>query len=91
MAQLGAAQSSERTAQDRYREFRQLFLGSDVGKRVLHDILAMGHVWRSSVSRDPYMTYANEGERRLALQIMATVHVEPKPKPQQGISKPPKQ
>lgn len=77
METLGAAQVSGRNAMDRYREFRQVFLGSDAGKRVFHDILAMAHVWKSSIQRDSHQTYAVEGERRLALKIIATVHIEP--------------
>ena len=87
MNELGASQVSGRTALDRYRDFRQVFFETDTGKRVLNDILAWGHIWKSSIVRDknlvadPYMTFKNEGERNLALLILTILHREPKLQP----------
>ncbi len=83
MADLAEAQTSGRNAIERHAEFRQVFLGSDMGKRVLYDILAAGHVWQSSVVRavekgiDPYLTHVREGERALAITILKWIHKQP--------------
>lgn len=89
VADLTSADVSGRNAMDRYKEFRQVFLGSDAGKRVLYDILALAHVWKSSVRLNPYATYAAEGERRLAIKILGIIHREPAgEKPGAGRNKP---
>ena len=66
---------------DRYRDFRQIFLGSDQGKRVLHEILGWGHMFRSPIPIagiiDPTRLGVNEGERRMAIQIFHTINHEP--------------
>jgi hypothetical protein len=69
---------------DQYHDFRQLFMGTDQGKRVLRQILEWGHLLRPSVARvpiDPYLTHMHEGERNIALKLLSTVHNEP-PEPQ---------
>lgn len=83
-ADLAAARASAYTDMDRYSEFRALFLGSDMGKRVLYEILGWGHVFHSSAAMgrfEPNRVMFNEGERNLALKIFATARVEPKAKP----------
>lgn len=88
MAELAAARTAGRTSLDRYREFRKVFLDTDEGKRVLYDILALGHLLKPSAVRgDPYETYRREGERNIALQITAIVHVEPRERPERQITK----
>jgi hypothetical protein len=77
MADLGAAQTSKRKPPERHAEFRQVFLATEVGKRVLHDILSWGHIWQTSIVSDPHMTYKKEGERNLALRILTTLHKQP--------------
>lgn len=77
MAELGSSLGGLRTDMDRYREFRLVFLSTEAGKRVLHDILAWGHIYRSSKRPDPHDTSFREGERNLALKIMTAIHVEP--------------
>ncbi len=82
LSDLSTAISSKRTDVERHAEFRQLFLGSDIGKRVLYDILEWGHIWRSSTVRgDAHMTYKREGERNLALRAMGMVFNAPKQRP----------
>ena len=84
MAELGVVQTSARNDLDRYREFRDVFLGTDVGKRVLHDILSWGHVWASSVVREnSHMTFVYEGERKLALKVLTAIHMEPRLQPRE--------
>jgi hypothetical protein len=69
------------TAMDRYRDFRAVFLGSDQGKRVLHEILGRGHVLHAGMSFDTNRTFFHEGERNVALWIFGTARVEPKALP----------
>ena len=72
--------------EDRYREFRRVFLGSDEGRRVLYEILSWGHMFQSSVSRtdiDPNRVMFLEGERNLALKLLATLNAEPTARPDQ--------
>ncbi len=79
---------------DRYRDFRQLFLGSEQGKRVLWQMLGWGHVFRSSAAmagHDTNRTLFHEGERNLALRLFNTIHVEPKERPTRANSKPSKE
>ena len=65
------------TEMDRYRDFRALFTDSEAGKRVLAEILAWGHIWHSSMDPDPHHTSFQEGERAIALKILASIEVEP--------------
>lgn len=72
--------------EDRYREFRLVFLGSDEGRRVLHEILSWGHMFQSSVGRadiDPNRVLFFEGERNMALKLLATLNAEPPERPDQ--------
>lgn len=65
---------------DRYRDFRQLFMGSEQGKRVLYELLAWGNQFQSSVRRgnyDPYQTMFYEGQRSIATDIIRTLSKEP--------------
>jgi hypothetical protein len=82
MGDLAAVQTSHRGPIEVHAEFRKVFLGSDMGKRVLYDILGWCHVWRSSiVAVNPHMTYAYEGQRALALRILKALHVQPTARP----------
>ncbi len=70
---------------DKYRDFRQVLLGSDAGKRVLREILTWTHTLRSSVIGrpiDPYLTHVHEGERNIGIKLQNTLLFEPKAKPQ---------
>ncbi len=78
MTELGAVDPT-RSPMDRYRDFRQLFLGTDQGKRVLADVLEWGHNWKSTAVRgDSHETYRREGERNLMLKILTAIHMEPR-------------
>ena len=93
-AELAAAWTGKNyTETERYKDFRQLFMGSDQGKRVLYQILGWGHMFRSSAAlalHDPYRTQFHDGERNLTLRIFNAVHVEPKDKPTRAVSQRPK-
>lgn len=77
-----------RSDMDRFRDFRAVFMGNEQGKRVLRDILEWGHVWQSSMAPDPNQVMFSEGERNLALKIMAAVHNEPVERPTHTNRKP---
>ena len=70
---------------DRYRDFRQVFLNSEAGKRVLLDLMARGHYHKISAvlnMPDPkpeLRTYLLEGERNFILWVLDVLHREPKP------------
>lgn len=69
------------TAEDRYREFRKVFLSDETGKRVLYQVLAWGHMFRNSAAlakHDPYQTQFYEGERNLAQRVWAAIHQQPR-------------
>lgn len=79
------------TPQDRYRDYRQLFMGSEQGQRVLRDILKQGHLLRPSLTGrpvDPYAVVALEAERNFALRILTAIHDEPKAQPTTQTRKP---
>ncbi len=69
---------------DRYRDFRTLFLETDRGRRVLYELLSWGHVFRASAPManfDPHNTLFHDGERSIALKVMATMNAEPLERP----------
>jgi hypothetical protein len=87
---LAKAFTGKYTEEDRYREFRQVFLDTEQGRRVLYQILRWGHKFASSAKLagfDPYKTMFHEGERNMALHIFATIHQQPQAKPQRQTSK----
>lgn len=82
------------TEMERYADFRQLFLGSDQGKRVLNEIMRWGHTFRSNsnvAGYDPIKMNIADGQRGLANRILTTAHIEPKAKPIFANSKRPKE
>lgn len=81
LTELNAAVLANYSEIDRYREFRQVLLGNEAGKRVLRQILSWGHMWQTSFDANPQVAAFCEGERGLALKIMAHLHIEPKEKP----------
>lgn len=74
---------------DRYRDFRNVFLGSEQGRRVLKQILSWAHFTKPTVVKipiDPYKVIHSEGERNLALRIFAIMLTEPKQKEKSTIA-----
>lgn len=79
------------TEMERYQDFRQVFLGSDQGRKVLNEIMRWGHAFRSNsnvAGYDPVKMNIADGQRGLANRILTTAHVEPKAKPTIANSKP---
>lgn len=59
---------------DRRRDFRNVFLGSVAGRRVLYEILAWSRVFASTfVPGDAYATHWREGGRDVGLRILAVL------------------
>ena len=80
----GLSIPEEYDAIDRYSDFREVFLETEQGRRVLKQILGWGsllkvHPMKSPI--DPYMTERLEGQRNLALKIFAVMLVEPSKRP----------
>lgn len=72
------------TPKDRYNDFRRVFMGTEEGKRALREILSWGGMFRPSVIGnpiDPYRMAVREGERNMALKLLAAVYQEPPEKP----------
>ena len=92
LAELSRAHPGKQSysSMDRYRDFRALFLGTEQGKRVLYELLGWGGVFRSSAPRakfDPHQTMFHDGQRDLALRIMATMNAEPADRPSKATNK----
>jgi hypothetical protein len=63
---------------DRYRDFRQVFLGSVQGRKVLYEIFTWANLFRPVfIPGDPYATHYRDGERNIGLKILATLNAEP--------------
>ena len=71
---------------ERYQDFRELFLGSEMGRRVFNEILGMGYMANDTTKFntngvDPNATLISTGERKLALTIHKLVMAEPSTPP----------
>ncbi len=80
--QLAKAKLGERYGEDdRYRDFRAVFLGQsgpEQGNRVLWQILEWTRMYqRVAAPGDPHETYFRDGERNVGLRILVTLNVEP--------------
>lgn len=68
---------------DRTRLFTDVFLGSQAGRRVLHEILDWCGLYRPSVMGRPghaidvHATMVREGERNIGLRLMAVLMQDP--------------
>ncbi len=72
------------TRSDRFHDFQRVLNGSPEGKRVLAEILSWGHMLKPSIMGnpvDPYLLAFRDGERNIALRVMATVNNEPREQP----------
>jgi hypothetical protein len=76
----GSRRGRKYTRMDRHYDFKNLFLGSEQGRRVLFEILSWGHVFQSSAGLaqcDPNKTLFHEGERNIALMLQTVLRYEP--------------
>ena len=72
------------SSRDRYADFRQVFTGSDQGKRVYRELLVWGKMFNSSVSGNPIDTNRvifAEGHRNFVIRLIAAVNIEPPEQP----------
>jgi hypothetical protein len=86
----GLAASKSYLPKDRYHDFNRVLLGSEEGKRVLREILSWGRLFAPSLMGkpiDPYAMAVREGERNMALRLLATVYNEPPERPTQALNK----
>lgn len=73
------------TPLDRYHDFREVFLKTEQGRRVLKQILVWGHLlerFKRTLPIDPHMNSIAEGERSLALAIFTALSREPSTRPE---------
>ena len=88
MAEIASAVTPGRTEMDRYREFRQVFYGTDAGRRVLNDIMYMGGIYTTSPRvGEPYTTLEREGGRKVVLKIAERLEVEPHEPPTHQVTR----
>lgn len=70
---------------DQYRDFRQLFLGSDQGKRVLYELVSRAGLFRPKFKRtnpiDPHRVTMEVGGENFLKEMLRTIVIEPKAKP----------
>lgn len=81
LAAVGEYPATFDGAMDAYRDFRAVFVEDERGRRVLSQILAWGHIMRSTADADALAMAVQNGERNLALRVLSTVEVEPQPRP----------
>ena len=67
--------------EDRYADFRAVFMGNSTaeqGRRVLWDILSWSGLFQPAyIPNEPHAIYVREGERALALRILAVLYDDP--------------
>jgi hypothetical protein len=82
-ADLARAQSGRSYSDaERYRDFRAVFLGNPIGRKVLYEILTWANMFRPAfVPGDPFATHYRDGERNVGLKILAVLNAEPLPAP----------
>jgi hypothetical protein len=68
------------SSKDRYDDFRQVFMGTEQGKRVYRELLSWGKLFSPSMHGspiDPYHMAVVEGHRNFATKLMAAVNIDP--------------
>ena len=72
------------TPKDRYNDFRQIFMGSEQGKRVYRELLSWGNYFNISLQGnpiDPLRMAVNLGHRNFATRLIAAVNIDPPEQP----------
>ncbi len=73
------------TPRDRYVDFRQVFTGTEQGKRVYRELLAWGRLFNTKITQGPsdyYKIGIAEGHRNYATKLMAAINIEPPEQPE---------
>ena len=76
--------SDNYSPKERYNDFRQVFMGSDQGKRVYRELLSWGKLFNTSSHGspiDPYRMAMADGHRNYSIRLMAAVNVDPPEQP----------
>ncbi len=61
-----------------HKDFAAVFLRDQAGRRALYKILEWGHLYQTVfVAGDPHGTAFRDGERNLALRVLAALNAEP--------------
>lgn len=79
--------SENYTPKERYNDFRQLFTGTEQGKRVYRELLSWGKLFNPAIQGtpiDPYRMAVAIGERNFATKLMAAVNIDPPEQPQKA-------
>lgn len=69
---------------DRYADFRQVFTGSEQGKRVYCELLSWGSLFNTKLQKNNpnlYQAGVNDSNRNFATTLMAAVNIEPQEPP----------
>ena len=81
---VDVAREEEYSKLDQYRDFKEVFLGDERGRRVLKQILTWSNIAKAHPTGspiDPSKVMISEGQRNLALRILVTMLEEPKERP----------
>ena len=62
---------------EKFRDYRNLFLSTPLGKKVLWDILILCRLYKSSMHADSHVTAFNEGKREIGLRVLGIMNTEP--------------
>jgi len=76
---------------ERYQDFRQVFTGTEQGKRVYRELLSWGKMFASSVYGDPIdplRMAKDQAVSDFSKKILATVEIEPPEQPTKAVRKP---
>jgi len=59
------------------KDYQEIFLHTQAGKRILHDLMHCHHVNGSTFHREPPIFAFKEGERNVVLRILKILNVKP--------------
>ena len=79
MQPVRVTRDGEYTPEDRLRDFRAVFFGTDAGKRVLHQIIAEAEglpVNMGQLDSHPYLAF-RAGKREVGLRIVQWMQAQP--------------
>lgn len=79
------------STKERYQDFRQVFTGTEQGKRVYRELLSWGKIFASQAYSDPIdplRMAMNQGFSAFSKKILATVEIEPPEQPTKAVRKP---
>lgn len=72
---------------DKYRDFKELFTGSEQGMRVFNELLVWGKIFHEEIHQspiDPLRLAIERGKKNILMQLIHTIYIEPKERPTSG-------